>query len=165
MAVRGTKINEVKELRWVNFKGENRTGNNRNNQKSFTAVLYPEDAERLRNEGWNVKAYIDKRDPDAEPIDILDIKVKFHINPYSGNLDPRVYSCVGKKRVLLDEKGAEDLDDVRIVGAHLVINPRFTTVNGNDYVTAWLNLGYFDIDPEAPSTDVANNDPFEDMYD
>lgn len=158
-----TRIDNVRSVRWVNFKGENRNGNNRSGKKSFAAFLYPEDAERLRRDGWPVKEWVNKYDPDAQPEPYIDIKVNFHVNPRTGQLEPHVFSCVNKKAVPLDEEMAKELDDDVIVDAHLVINPYYSTVQGQEYLSAYLNTGYFDIDPES-NREYTYEDPFANMY-
>jgi hypothetical protein len=152
-------IDSVKEVLFPNFAGEDRNGRRSNGKGSFAVSLYPEDAKRLSAEGFKVKKY--KRNDDDEEKDILNITVNFRINPYNMEWEPKIYECPdGKKAVLLARDSVKDLDRVNITNAHLVINPY--SYNGAKY--AYLTIGYFDIDSNAPSTNVGDYDPFEGMY-
>lgn len=161
-----TRIDHVKALRWVNFKGENRNGYNRNHRKSFAAFLFPEDAQRLAEEGWRIKENLNPRDESAPGEPYIEIVVNFKNNPRTGNLEPMVYRCIERTAMLMDAKMAEELDNDVIKDAHLTINPYWSAEKdrSKDFPTAYLYNGYFDIETNPESS---NNyvDPFAEMYD
>ena len=166
MAQAFTRIDHVKALRWVNFKGENRNGYNRNKRKSFAVFLLPEDAERLAAEGWRIKENFNPRDESAPAEPYIEVVVNFKLNPRTNQVEPQVYRCIGRTALLLDEKMAEELDDDIIKDAHLVINPYWSSDKdrSKDFPTAYLYTGYFDIETDPESTN-RFIDPFVGMYD
>ena len=160
-----TTIDHVKSIRWMNLRGENRNGFNRNRRKSFAAFLYPEDADRLAADGWRIKEFVNKYDEEAPGEPFIEIVVNFKVSPKTGKLFPEIYRCIDKNCMLMDEKMAEELDDDFIKDAHLLINPYWSADKNKatDFPTAYLHLGYFDIDVE-PETNNTFEDPFAKMY-
>lgn len=90
---------------------------NREGDRNFAVIIPDEDmAERLVNEGWNVKIKPPRDDQDS-PFMYLPVKVKF--NDYG----PNVYLTSGKKTNRLDEDSVSCLDDIEIISVDMDIRP------------------------------------------
>lgn len=90
---------------------------NREGDRNFAVIIPDEDmAERLVNEGWNVKIKPPRDDQDS-PFMYLPVKVKF--NDYG----PNVYLTSGKKTNQLDEDSVSCLDDIEIISVDMDIRP------------------------------------------
>ena len=106
---------ENAKLIFKNFKGE-KTQFNREGNKNFCVVIEnAEDAEALKNDGWNVKQ-LSSKDDEEDVLYYLPVAVAF--DPYP----PRV-ELIGGRRVLLDEENISTLDQVDIKTVDLVLRP------------------------------------------
>ena len=105
---------------------------NREGDRNF-AVIIPnqEIADRLINEGWNVKIKPPREDGE-DPFMYLPVKVKFN------DRGPNVYLMTGRNRNRLDEEAVSCLDTVDIVSVDLDIRPYDWDVNGKTGRTAYL---------------------------
>ena len=124
-----------------NFRGET-SQFNQDGTKSFHVFLSDEDANRLSEEGWNVKwpkprpdlsAEEDQRSPHME----ITISEKFY--PSKINL------VAGDTLTRLDPEDADILDWSELDNVDLVIRPYNWEVNGNKGIKAYLKAGYFTI--------------------
>ena len=90
---------------------------NREGDRNFAIVIPDEDmANRLIDEGWNVKIKAARDDQDT-PFMILPVKVKFN------DRGPACYLISGSRRVRLDEECISCLDDIDISNIDLDIRP------------------------------------------
>lgn len=119
---------ENAQMIWTNFSG--REGRyNPAGRRNFNIVLNAEDAEKLKQAGFNVK-YHEPREEGVDPIYTLKINVNFgSYNP------PEVYMKNSHGNVLLDENGVSILDGADILETWLCFNPHVY----EDSVTAYLN--------------------------
>ena len=105
---------------------------NREGDRNFAVVIPDSElADRLVNEGWNVKIK-PPRDIDDEPFMYLPVKIKFN------ERSPAAYLATGKRMVKLDEESVCCLDDVDILSVDLDIRPYDWEVNGKEGRTAYL---------------------------
>ena len=105
---------------------------NREGDRNFAVVIPDQElADRLVNEGWNVKIK-PPRDEDDEPFMYLPVKVKFN------DRGPVVYLVTGKNRIKLDESSIDCLDNVDIMSVDLDIRPYDWEVNDKTGRTAYL---------------------------
>lgn len=118
--------------------------------RNFGVIIDMEDAEELKEEGWNIK--IRKAKNDGEE-DIAYLKVRVN---YNGPYPPQVYTITSKKKTLLTEKNIASLDSADIKLARLEIVPSVwkSKINQAEGITAYLKVGYFEI----------VEDPFYDLY-
>lgn len=99
-----------------NFSGEG-SKFNRDGDRNFAVIIETdEQAEALREAGWNVKVK-PPRDADDSPFRYLPVKVKFNDN------GPSVYLKTGNRVNRLDEESISCLDNVEILGVDLDIRP------------------------------------------
>lgn len=90
---------------------------NREGDRNFAIVIPDEDlANRLIDEGWNVKIKAARDDQDT-PFMTLAVKVKFN------DRGPACYLISGNHRVRLDEDSISCLDDIDISNIDLDIRP------------------------------------------
>lgn len=90
---------------------------NREGDRNFAVIIPNQElADKLINEGWNVKIK-PPRDEDDEPFMYLPVKVKFN------DRGPNVYLITGNKKNQLDEESISCLDDVDILSVDLDIRP------------------------------------------
>lgn len=114
-----------------NFSGEP-SKFNREGDRNFAVVIPNEElADRLQDDGWNVKIK-QPRDEDDSPFIYLPVKVKFN------DRGPRVYLKSGKATRTLTEETVGLLDHIDIVSVDLDIRPYDWEVNGKTGRTAYL---------------------------
>ena len=105
---------------------------NREGDRNF-AVRIPDTelADKLVEEGWNVKIKDPKEDGDL-PFMFHPVKIKFN------DRGPVVYLKTGINMVKLDEESISCLDNIDILGVDLDIRPYDWEVNGKTGRTAYL---------------------------
>ena len=105
---------------------------NREGDRNF-AVRIPDTelADKLVEEGWNVKIKDPKEEGDL-PFMFLPVKIKFN------DRGPVVYLKTGRNMVKLDEESISCLDNIDILGVDLDIRPYDWEVNGKTGRTAYL---------------------------
>ena len=117
--------------------------------RNFNVWLEPDLAEKLKADGWNVKYYIPKSDPDADPRPFLKVAVSYRFFP------PKVYRVSSdNKRILLDEDNVGTLDWEEINKVRLIIRPYSWEVNGRTGIKAYVKTLYAEVE----------EDPFEKQY-
>ena len=105
---------------------------NREGDRSFSILIDDQEtADRLLNDGWNVKIK-QPRDEDDTPFIHLPVKVKFN------DRGPNVYLKTGTAMNKLDEESVGILDNVDILSVDLDIRPYDWDVNGKTGRTAYL---------------------------
>lgn len=107
-------------------------------KRSFCLLLDAETAERLEDQGWNVKT-LAPRDPDDDPQPYIQVAVQF------GNYPPNIYLISGKKKTKLDEDSVSILDYAEIENVDLIISPSRWEVSGKSGVKAYLKTLYVTI--------------------
>ena len=129
ITIEGTK------LIFRNFAGNpdnyNKTGGLRT-----TGVLIPnEEAEALKEEGWNIK-YLKPRDEQDEPQAFLTVKCKF------GKIQPNIFICTERGTTRLDEETVQSIDYAEIRDVDIIIRP-YEYEPGN--ISAYIKSLYVNI--------------------
>lgn len=140
----GTVIMEDAQIIFRNFSGKEGMYN-REGDRNFCVVLYPEIAEAMMEDGWNVKQLKDR--PDGSPGDYyLQVSVGFKGRP------PRLVLISSAGRVELGQHECDLLDWVDIRQADLIVRPYHWSVSGKQGVKAYLktlfihqNEDYFEL--------------------
>ena len=127
-----------------NFSGKEGRFNAAGN-RNFNLWLDPKMAAALKKDGWNVKEYAPKTDPDAEPRPFIKVAVNYNYIP------PKIYRVgANNKKVSLDEDSVGNLDWEEIKNVRIVVRPYHWEVNGKAYVKTM----YVEVE----------EDPFESQY-
>lgn len=139
-----------------NFKGEGGTYNRVGNRNFCVIIPDDEMAEKLRDDGWNVKLLAPREDAD-EPTYYMQVGVAFNAYP------PTVYMISGNKKTLLDADTIETLDYAEFKNIDLIIRPYSWEVSGKSGIKAYLKTGYFTIEQDRFVDKYANLDREDDL--
>lgn len=118
-------------IRFRNFAG-NAGQYNAQGQRNFCALLDPDTANAMRQDGWNIKQLKPREEGDL-PQDYIKVKVNF-----SGPKPPKVYVVNSRGRSQFSEDMLPMLDWADFAKVDVILNPYKYSVNGNEGVTAYL---------------------------
>ena len=107
-------------------------------RRNFCLLLDNENAEIMKEQGWNVKT-LAPRDPDAEPQPYIQVKVVFD------NFPPNIWLISGGKKTRLDEDTVDSLDYAEIENVDLIVTPYMWDISGKTGITAYLKTMYVTI--------------------
>lgn len=144
---------ENARLIFRDFSGEK---NKYNNDRTFGVVLDPEFADKLENDGWNVKRLAPREEGD-EPLCFLKVKIVF------GKVPPKIVLIVGNKKASISEDNVGMLDWITIEKADLIIRPYNYDFAGRTGTKAYLNSLYITKDVDSLEVKYADLDEEEAM--
>ena len=136
-------IIENATIRYRNFSGK-ATEFNREGDRNFCVVIEnPEEAERLRADGWNVKMRAPREDGD-EPMYYIQVAVRFDPFP------PTVWMVTRRNKTKLDETSVGTLDFAEIRNIDVIIKPSsWTSRDGSKSgIKAYLKTMYVTIEED-----------------
>lgn len=130
---------------------------NREGDRNFNVIIDdPKMAERLANEGWNIKIRPPREDGD-EPLYRLPVKVNFN-----SDYPPKIWLVTRKVNTLMDEETVGNLDFAEIRNVDLIISPYFWEVNDKKGVKAYLKTMYVTLEEDVFAEKYARKDVPED---
>lgn len=129
-------IEDAKFMFRPNFEGRG-DKYNPEGRRYFNVQIDSETAAALDADGWNVKKWESKEDPDAEPIYYIKVRVN-----YASRNQPKIYTICNGVLTLLDEETVGSLDYDEIETMDLTINPSEWEMNGTTGISAYLKTMY-----------------------
>ena len=136
-------IIENATIRYRNFSGK-ATEFNREGDRNFCVVIEkPEEAERLRADGWNVKMRAPREEGD-EPMYYIQVAVRFDPFP------PTIWMVTRRNKTKLDETSVGTLDFAEITNIDVIIKPSsWTSRDGSKSgIKAYLKTMYVTIEED-----------------
>lgn len=127
---------ENAQIIFRNFSGTARPPYQALGDRNFTVVLDPEDAKRLKKDGWNVNL---KNPGEENEFYALKVSLRFDIKP------PTIFQFTQRGKTILPEDLCGLLDNVEFKEVDLIISPSRWKVGPNTGIKAYLKIGYFTI--------------------
>lgn len=139
---------ENAKIMWRNFSGK-QTLYNAAGDRNFVVFLDKEDAEQLREAGWNVKTVKPKpeADPDTPEQDFIQVTVKF--SKKENARQPRVVLITDSQRAVLGEEDLNLLDWAEIENADLKFRSFYWEMGEKHGFTAYLEAIFVTIVEDA----------------
>ena len=128
---------ENAEIRFRNFTGEPTKYNKAGGKRTFSVVLDKEFAEKLTEDGWNVKTW--EPEGSDEPMYHLPVEASYNLYP------PKIFMISGNKKTLLTEDTIAALQYAEISNVDLIIRPYCWEVNEKHGVKAYVKSMYVTI--------------------
>jgi hypothetical protein len=117
---------------------------NREGDRNFSVLLDDTMADRMAEDGWNIKwLKPNPEEPDSPPQAYIQVSVSYKGRP------PRVVLITSRGRTNLDENSVEMLDWADIKNVDLILRPYEWTVNDKSGIKAYLKSIYVTIDEDA----------------
>lgn len=111
--------------------------------RNFSLVIDEDLAKKLSTDGWNVKTYVSKDDPDAVPTYHLPVAVAYEHKP------PMVKIITSRGQTMLDESMVNMLDQAEITNLDMIVTPyHWETPDGKSGVKAYLKALYATIEED-----------------
>jgi hypothetical protein len=137
-----TVLMEGVQIIFRNFSGKEGQYN-REGDRNFAVLLDDAIADRMAEDGWNIKwLKPNEETPDEAPQAYLPVSVNFKGRP------PRIVLITSRGRTDLDEKSIDMLDWAEIKNTDLIVRPYEWLVNDKSGIKAYLKSIYITIEED-----------------
>jgi len=143
MATENTVLMEGVRIIFRNFAGKEGQYN-REGDRNFGVLLNEDVAQKMSEDGWNVK-WLKPREDDEDEVEQAWLPVSAK---YDAGRPPRVVLITSRGRTNLDEDEIELLDWADITNVDLIVRPYEWNVNGKTGIKAYLQSIYVTIEED-----------------
>ena len=131
---------EGAQIIYKNFTGRE-SDFNAEGDRNFSVVLDPEAADKLSEDGWNVKCKLPEEEGQVKFCH-LPVAVKYNQYP------PNIVMITSKGRTVVDEQLCTSLDGLEFAVVDIIIRPYHYDFAGNQGIKAYLKTMFVTIDED-----------------